>query len=57
MGIVKSPEWLVKRALRGMFHGRRLMRPGPLNYLVPFVVSLMPARLIDRLGLKWIAKA
>ena len=57
MGIVKSPEWLVKRALRGMFRGRRLMRPGPLNYLVPFIISLCPARLIDRLGLKWIAKA
>lgn len=57
MGIVKSPEWLVKRALRGMFHGRRLMRPGPLNRLVPFIVSLLPGRVIDRLGLKWIAKA
>ena len=57
MGIVKSPEWLVKRALRGMFRGRRLMRPGPLNHLVPFIVSLLPACLIDRLGLKWIAKA
>ena len=57
MGIVKSPEWLVKRALRGMFRGRRLMRPGPLNRLVPLIVSLLPARLIDRLGLKWIAKA
>ena len=57
MGIVKSPEWLVKRALRGMFHGRRLMRPGPLNRLVPFIVSLLPGWVIDRLGLKWIAKA
>lgn len=57
IGIVKSPEWLVKRALRGMFRGRRLMRPGPLNHLVPFIISLCPARLIDRLGLKWIAKA
>lgn len=57
MGIVKSPEWLVKRALRGMFHGRRLMRLGPLNRLVPFIVSLLPGRVIDRLGLKWIAKA
>ena len=57
MGIVKSPEWLVKRALRGMFRGRRLMRPGPLNHLVPLIISLCPARLIDRLGLKWIAKA
>ena len=54
IGIIKSPEWLVKRALKGMFRGRRLMRPGPLNRLVPFVVSLLPNRAIDRLGMKWI---
>lgn len=53
-GIIKSPEWLVRRALKGMFRGRRLMRPGPLNRLVPFVVSLLPNRAIDRLGMKWI---
>jgi len=55
-GLVKSPRWLVKRALKGMFRGRRLMRPGPLNHLVPFIVSLLPGRVIDSLGLKWIAK-
>lgn len=57
LGIIKSPEWLVKRALNGMFRGRRIMRPGPLNRLVPALVSCLPARLIDRLGLKWIAGA
>lgn len=55
IGIVKSPRWLVKRALKGMFRGRRIMRPGPLNRLVPALVACLPARLIDRLGLKWIA--
>ena len=53
-GILKSPQWLVRRALRGLFRGRRVMRPGPLNRLVPALVSILPARLIDRLGLKWI---
>ena len=57
IGIIKTPRWLVRRALRGMFRGRRLMRPGPLNHLIPFIIKLCPARLIDRLGLKWIAKA
>lgn len=54
LGIIKNPEWLVRRALKGMFHGRRLMRPGPLNRLVPFLVSIAPNSLIDHLGLKWI---
>lgn len=57
LGIMKSPEWLVKRALRGMFRGRRVMRPGPLNRLLPVIISSLPASLIDRLGLKWIAGA
>ncbi|MBP5637276.1 MAG: SDR family NAD(P)-dependent oxidoreductase [Bacteroidales bacterium] len=55
-GILKSPQWLVRRALRGMFRGRRVMRPGPLNHLVPAIVSLLPPRLIDHLGLKWILR-
>lgn len=54
LGIIKSPEWLVRRALRGMFRGRRVMRPGPLNRLVPALVRLAPDALIDRLGMKWI---
>lgn len=53
LGIIKSPEWLVRRALKGMFHGRRVMRPGPLNRLVPALVKLAPDTLIDHLGMKW----
>ena len=56
IGIMKSPQWLVRRALKGMFRGRRVMRPGPLNRLLPAVIRCLPAALIDRLGLKWIYK-
>ena len=55
-GFLKSPQWLVRKALSGLFRGRRVMRPGPLNRLVPAIVSILPSRLIDRLGLKWINK-
>ena len=54
LGILRSPEWLVRRALRGMKKGRRILRPGFGNHLVPFIVSLMPARLKDHLGMRWI---
>jgi short-subunit dehydrogenase len=54
LGILRSPEWLVRRALRSMKKGRRILRPGFGNHLVPFIVSLMPARLKDRLGMRWI---
>lgn len=55
-GILKSPLWLVTRSIKGMLRGRRVMRPGPLNRLVPAIVSILPARLIDHLGIKWILK-
>lgn len=54
LGILRSPEWLVRRALLGMKKGRRILRPGFGNHLVPFIVSLMPARLKDHLGMRWI---
>lgn len=56
IGIMKSPQWLVRRALKGMFRGRRVMRPGPLNRLLPAIIRCLPAALIDHLGLKWIYK-
>lgn len=56
LGIIRTPEWLARKGLRAMFRGRRLLRPGPLNRLVPFLVRLLPARTIDRLGCKWIER-
>lgn len=56
IGILRSPEWLVKRTLKAFRHGRRCISPGVTNFLVPLLVALLPARLIDRLGLKWIKR-
>lgn len=54
--IVRSPEWLVRRALGAMLHGRRTVSPGLMNVLLPPLVAMLPARLKDHLGLKWICK-
>lgn len=54
LGLVLSPEKLVRKALRAMFHGRRIRRPGALNLTIPFLVRLLPSRLIDRLGMKYL---
>ena len=53
LGVIWTPRRLVKRALRGLFHRRRLVRPGILNYLVPALVWLLPNRLIDRIWFRW----
>ena len=53
LGVIWTPRRLVKRALRGLFHRRRMVRPGVLNYLVPALVRLLPNRLIDRIWFRW----
>ena len=56
IGVIRTPEWLVRRSLKAMFRGRRTFSPGLTNFLLPPLIAILPARLIDRLGLKWIRK-
>ena len=56
LGLIWTPEKLVRRALRALFAGRRVVSPGVVNHLVPAVIAILPARLIDRLGMRWINK-
>ena len=55
IGVIRTPEWLVRRSLKAMFRGRRTLSPGLTNALLPPLIAILPARLIDRLGLRWIA--
>lgn len=55
IGLIRTPEWLVRKALRAMFRGRRTFSPGLTNAILPPLIALLPAALIDRLGIKWIA--
>ena len=55
IGIIRTPEWLVRRSLKAMFRGHRTVSPGLTNFLLPPLIGILPARLIDRLGLRWIA--
>ena len=54
IGIIRSPRWLVRRAVRALFRGRRTVSPGITNAKVPVLVAILPSRTIDRLGVKWI---
>lgn len=57
LGIIRTPQWLVRKSLKAMFRGRRVLSPGFTNVLVPLLVKLMPSRLIDKLGMKWIYRS
>lgn len=41
-GLIRTPRSLVRRALRGMFRGRRLVAPGLMNVLLPPAIVLLP---------------
>ena len=45
LGIVRTPRWMVRRALRGMFRKRHYVKPGLMNYLAPILLKLLPNRL------------
>jgi hypothetical protein len=45
----------VRHSLKALFRGRRTFSPGLTNFFLPPLIAILPARLIDRLGLKWIA--
>ncbi|MBP5538908.1 MAG: SDR family NAD(P)-dependent oxidoreductase [Bacteroidales bacterium] len=42
IGLIATPDWLVRRALRGMFRRKRVVRPGLTNYLIPCLVNALP---------------
>jgi len=42
IGVVRTPKWLVRRALRGMFNKRCIMRPAFQNIYGPIGMALFP---------------
>ena len=53
IGLIGTPQWLVKRALRGMFHKRRVVKPGLMNYYLPPMVNALPKWLVAKLWRKY----
>ena len=42
VGLIRTPQWLVKRTLRGMLCNRQVIKPGIVNYILPLLIKLMP---------------
>ncbi len=43
--LIHTPEWLVRRALRATFKGRRVVSPSLMNVWLPPLIALLPNRL------------
>ena len=49
IGLIRTPQRLVKRALRGMLRHRHVVKPGAMNYVVPLLIKVLPNRLEQRI--------
>lgn len=49
LGIINKPEYVVRRALRGLRRGRREVKPGLMPYYLPVLVALLPKCLIRQI--------
>lgn len=46
IGLIKTPKWLVNRAIRAMLHHRRVVSPGFMNVWLPPLIALLPGPLV-----------
>lgn len=45
-GLIRTPQWLVRRAIRAMFRGRRVLSPGLMNVWLPALIAALPGPLV-----------
>ena len=53
LGFIGTPEWLVGRALKGMFLRRRVVKPGFMNFFLPPLIAILPNHTVARLWRKF----
>ena len=53
IGLIGTPQWLVRRALSGMMRKKRVVKPGFMNYYLPPLIALLPKKLETKLWQKF----
>ncbi|MCR4824620.1 MAG: SDR family NAD(P)-dependent oxidoreductase [Bacteroidales bacterium] len=52
-GLIRTPRWLVRRALHALFRGRRVVSPAFMNIWLPALLAVLPGPLIARIWKKF----
>lgn len=47
VGLIGTPQWLVRKALKGMFRKKMVVAPGAMNVYLPPLLAILPKRLIN----------
>ncbi|MBQ8222966.1 MAG: SDR family NAD(P)-dependent oxidoreductase [Bacteroidales bacterium] len=47
IGLIGTPQWLVRKTLRGMFRKKMIVAPGAMNVYLPPLLAILPKPLIN----------
>ena len=47
IGLIGTPQWLVRKALKGMFRKKMIVAPGFMNVYLPPLLAILPKRLVN----------
>ena len=53
IGLIGTPQWLVRKALKGMMRKKRVVKPGFMNIYLPPLIAILPKGLVNRLWQKF----
>ena len=53
IGLIGTPQWLVRKALNGMIRKKRVVKPGFMNIYLPPMIALLPHGLVAKLWQKF----
>ena len=53
IGLIGTPQWLVRKALKGMMRKKRVVKPGFMNLYLPPLIAILPHGLVDKLWQKY----
>ena len=53
IGLIGTPQWLVRKALKGMMKRKRVVKPGLMNLYLPPLIAILPHGLVNKLWQKY----
>ena len=49
VGLIGTPQWLVRKALKGIMRKKRVVKPGLMNRYLPPLIAILPHRLVNKI--------
>lgn len=53
IGVIGTPQWLVRKSLKGMRRKKRVVKPGFMNVYLPPLIAILPKFLVAKLWQKF----